>query len=101
MSQTVSADDGQSRQRASKHEATGTDTEMTFPTSVPPHVAGAGSPAVGHLSSLTGAEETKVFAASEVSARSKCIAIDLAEAYDFCLGNGFYVDATQKPPARR
>ncbi|MGA7996026.1 MAG: S-formylglutathione hydrolase [Bradyrhizobium sp.] len=98
-----------------KHASRETGTGMTFSVYVPPHQAGAKLPAVWYLSGLTCthanvtekgefrqacAELGLIFVAPDTSPRGEGVPGDPAGAYDFGLGAGFYVDATQAPFAR-
>lgn len=98
-----------------KHASTATGTDMTFSVYVPPHAPGAKLPVVWYLSGLTCthanvtekgeyrracAELGLIFVAPDTSPRGEGVADDEAGAYDFGLGAGFYVDATQEPFAR-
>ena len=98
-----------------KHASTATGTEMTFSVFVPPHAAGAKLPVVWYLSGLTCthanvtdkgefraacAELGLIFVAPDTSPRGEGVADDPEGAYDFGLGAGFYVNATQPPFAR-
>lgn len=98
-----------------KHVSTATGTEMTFSVFVPPHRDGAKLPVVWYLSGLTCthanvtdkgefrnacAELGLIFVAPDTSPRGEGVADDSEGAYDFGLGAGFYVDATQAPFAR-
>lgn len=95
-----------------KHQSSATGTEMTFSVFVPPHEAGAKLPVVWFLSGLTCthanvtekgdfrqacAELGLIFVAPDTSPRGEGVPDDPAGAYDFGLGAGFYVDATQAP----
>jgi len=95
-----------------KHASTATGTDMTFSVYVPPHDAGATLPVVWYLSGLTCthanvtdkgeyrrlcAELGLIFVAPDTSPRGEGVADDPDGAYDFGLGAGFYVDATQHP----
>ena len=88
---------------------------MTFSVYVPPHAGGARLPVVWYLSGLTCthanvtekgefrsacAELGLIFVAPDTSPRGEGVPGDPANAYDFGLGAGFYVDATQEPFAR-
>jgi S-formylglutathione hydrolase len=88
---------------------------MTFSVYVPPQQSGAKMPVVWYLSGLTCthanvtekgefrkacAEFGLIFVAPDTSPRGEGVPGDPAGAYDFGLGAGFYVDATQKPFAR-
>ena len=98
-----------------KHASHETGTDMTFSVYVPPHPDGARLPVVWYLSGLTCthanvtekgefrrpcAELGLIFVAPDTSPRGEGVPGDPANAYDFGLGAGFYVDATQQPFAR-
>jgi S-formylglutathione hydrolase len=85
---------------------------MTFSVFVPAHTPGARLPVVTYLSGLTCthanvtekgefraacAEFGLIFAAPDTSPRGEDVAGDPANSYDFGLGAGFYVDATEQP----
>jgi S-formylglutathione hydrolase len=95
-----------------KHASAATGTDMTFSVFVPPHAEGAKLPVVWYLSGLTCthanvtekgefrracAELGLIFVAPDTSPRGEGVPDDPAAAYDFGLGAGFYVDATQAP----
>lgn len=95
-----------------KHASVETGTEMSFSVFVPPHAEGAKLPVVWYLSGLTCthanvtekgefrracAELGLIFVAPDTSPRGEGVPDDPTEAYDFGLGAGFYVDATQAP----
>ncbi|SDD52288.1 S-formylglutathione hydrolase [Sphingomonas sp. YR710] len=95
-----------------KHASTSTGTDMTFGVYVPPHAEGATLPVVWYLSGLTCthanvtekgefrracAELGLIFVAPDTSPRGEGVPDDPAGAYDFGLGAGFYVDATEAP----
>jgi len=95
-----------------KHASRETKTTMTFSVYVPPHQDDAKLPVVWYLSGLTCthanvtekgefrracAELGLVFVAPDTSPRGEGVPGDSAGAYDFGLGAGFYVDATQAP----
>ena len=95
-----------------RHASAATGTDMTFSVFVPDHAAGARLPVVWYLSGLTCthanvtdkgeyrracAELGLIFVAPDTSPRGEGVADDPAGAYDFGLGAGFYVDATQAP----
>jgi len=97
-----------------KHASRETKTTMTFSVYVPAHQAGAKLPVVWYLSGLTCthanvtekgefrracAQLGLVFVAPDTSPRGEGVPGDPASAYDFGLGAGFYVDATQPPYA--
>ncbi len=98
-----------------RHASAETGTDMTFSVYVPPHRDGAKLPVVWYLSGLTcthanvtekgeflaaSAELGLIFVAPDTSPRGEKVPGDPAGAYDFGLGAGFYVDATQEPFAR-
>jgi S-formylglutathione hydrolase len=98
-----------------KHSSRETKTEMTFSVFVPPHQDGAKLPVVFYLSGLTCthanvtekgeyraacAELGLIFVAPDTSPRGDGVPGDPANAYDFGLGAGFYVDATEEPYAK-
>jgi S-formylglutathione hydrolase len=95
-----------------KHASAATGTDMTFSVYVPDHRAGVRLPVVWYLSGLTCthanvtekgefrracAELGLIFVAPDTSPRGEGVADDPDGAYDFGLGAGFYVDATQPP----
>jgi S-formylglutathione hydrolase len=95
-----------------KHASRETKTGMTFSVYVPPHQDGAKLPVVWYLSGLTCthanvtekgefrnacAELGLILVAPDTSPRGEGVPGDAANAYDFGLGAGFYVDATQVP----
>ncbi len=95
-----------------KHTSAETGTEMTFSVYVPDHAPGAKLPVIWYLSGLTCthanvtekgefrracAEHGLIFVAPDTSPRGEGVADDAEGAYDFGLGAGFYVDATEKP----
>lgn len=97
-----------------RHASRETGTEMTFSVFVPPHAPGAKLPVVWYLSGLTCthanvmekgefrracAELGLIFVAPDTSPRGEGVADDPDSAWDFGLGAGFYVDATQAPYA--
>ena len=100
-------------QHVVKHASDATATEMTFSVFVPPQAdRGGPCPVVWYLSGLTCthanvtekgeyrracAELGLVFVAPDTSPRGAGVPDDPAAAYDFGLGAGFYVDATQAP----
>lgn len=98
-----------------KHASRETGTDMTFSVYVPPHQGAAKLPIVWYLSGLTCthanvtekgeyrkacAELGLIFVAPDTSPRGEGVPGDPAGAYDFGLGAGFYVDATQPPFSR-
>jgi S-formylglutathione hydrolase len=97
-----------------RHRSAATDTDMTFSVFVPEHAEGETLPVVWYLSGLTCthanvtekgeyrracAEHRLIFVAPDTSPRGEGVPDDPAGAYDFGLGAGFYVDATQTPYA--
>lgn len=95
-----------------RHHSRETQTGMTFSVYVPPHQDGAKLPAVWYLSGLTCthanvtekgefrkacAQLGLIFIAPDTSPRGEGVPGDAAGSYDFGLGAGFYVDATQAP----
>jgi S-formylglutathione hydrolase len=99
-----------------RHASAETGTEMTFSVFLPPQAeVGAKLPVVWYLSGLTCthanvtekgeyrrtcAELGLILVAPDTSPRGEDVPDDPAGAYDFGLGAGFYVDATQQPFAR-
>jgi S-formylglutathione hydrolase len=98
-----------------RHASQATGTDMVFSVYVPPHADGAKLPVVWYLSGLTCthanvtekgefrkacAELGLIFVAPDTSPRGPDVPGDPNNAYDFGLGAGFYVDATQEPFAR-
>jgi S-formylglutathione hydrolase len=98
-----------------KHASASTDTDMTFSVFVPDHAPGTKLPVVWYLSGLTCthanvtekgefraacAELGLIFVAPDTSPRGEGVPDDAGGAYDFGLGAGFYVDATQAPFAQ-
>lgn len=99
-------------QGAYRHKSNVTNTEMTFSVFVPPHAEGVRLPVVWYLSGLTCthanvtekgefraacAELGLIFVAPDTSPRGEGVPDDPEQAYDFGLGAGFYVDATEAP----
>jgi S-formylglutathione hydrolase len=97
------------------HQSTATGTGMTFSVYVPPHPAGAMLPVIWYLSGLSCthanvtdkgdyrracAELGLIFVAPDTSPRGEDVPDDPDGAYDFGLGAGFYVDATEEPFAQ-
>jgi S-formylglutathione hydrolase len=95
-----------------KHVSAVTGGEMKFSVFVPPHAEGAKLPVVWYLSGLTCthanvtdkgeyrricAELGLIFVAPDTSPRGEDVPDDGEGAYDFGLGAGFYVNATQAP----
>ena len=95
-----------------KHVSIATGTEMTFSVFVPTQAEGRKLPIVWYLSGLTCthanvtekgefrracADLGLIFIAPDTSPRGDDVPDDPAGAYDFGLGAGFYVDATEAP----
>lgn len=95
-----------------RHASRETRTDMTFSVYVPPHRDGEKLPVVWYLSGLTctHANVTEkgefrrscaklglIFVAPDTSPRGDNVPGDPSNAYDFGLGAGFYVDATEEP----
>jgi S-formylglutathione hydrolase len=95
-----------------KHQSSATGTGMTFSVYVPPRHGDAKLPVVWYLSGLTCthanvtekgefrkscAEQGVILVAPDTSPRGDGVPGDPANAYDFGLGAGFYLDATQPP----
>ncbi|NNC47305.1 MAG: S-formylglutathione hydrolase [Sphingomonas sp.] len=95
-----------------EHASTSTGTEMVFSVFVPEHEEGARLPVLWYLSGLTCthanvtekgefraacAEHGIIFVAPDTSPRGEGVPDDSAGAWDFGLGAGFYVDATEPP----
>ena len=95
-----------------RHASSSTGTDMTFSVFVPDYRAGEQLPVVWYLSGLTCthanvtekgefraacAELGLIFVAPDTSPRGEGVPDDPAGSYDFGLGAGFYVDATQAP----
>ena len=98
-----------------RHASDMTGTDMTFSVFVPDHAEGAKLPVVWYLSGLTCthanvtekgeyrracAELGLIFVAPDTSPRGEGVPDDSEAAFDFGLGAGFYVDATEDPFAR-
>ena len=97
------------------HASVETGTTMTFSVFVPDHKPGTKLPVVWYLSGLTCthanvtekgeyrracSELGLIFVAPDTSPRGDGVADDPEGAYDFGLGAGFYVDATEAPFAQ-
>ena len=95
-----------------RHASVATGTDMTFSVFVPDSATAALLPVVWYLSGLTCthanvtdkgeyrracAELGLIFVAPDTSPRGEGVPDDAEGAYDFGLGAGFYVDATQAP----
>ena len=102
-------------QRVYSHASSATGTEMVFSAFIPHHSPGQKMPVVWYLSGLTCthanvtekgeyraacAELGLIFIAPDTSPRGEGVPDDPEGAYDFGLGAGFYVDATQTPFAK-
>jgi S-formylglutathione hydrolase len=98
-----------------RHTSSTTGTEMTFSVFVPPHAPGVKLPVIWYLSGLTCthanvtdkgefrracAKLGLIFVAPDTSPRGEGVADDAEGSYDFGLGAGFYVNATQAPFAQ-
>ncbi len=95
-----------------RHASTATGTDMTFAVYVPPQAASGPVPVFWFLSGLTCSHENAMVKAGmqehasrlgmmvvlpDTSPRGEGVADDPEGAYDFGLGAGFYVNATQEP----
>jgi S-formylglutathione hydrolase len=95
-----------------KHASSSTGTEMTFSVFVPEHAPGAKLPVVWYLSGLTCTHANVtdkgefraacavlglILVAPDTSPRGEGVADDPDGAWDFGLGAGFYVNATEEP----
>src|SRR5919107_1663571 len=105
------------RQLVVRHRSAATSTDMTFSIFLPPQAeGGAKLPVVWYLSGLTCthvnvtekgeyraacAELGLIFVAPDTSPRGEGVPDDPAAGYDFGLGAGFYVDATQEPWSKK
>ncbi len=98
-----------------RHGSSATGTAMTFSVFVPNHPPGMKLPVIWYLSGLTCthanvtekgefrracAELGLIFVAPDTSPRGEGVADDAEGSYDFGLGAGFYVNATEEPYAR-
>jgi len=98
-----------------RHTSAATSTDMTFAVYVPPHPAGARLPLVWYLSGLSCTHANVmekgeyreacarlglILVAPDTSPRGAAVPDDASGAYDFGLGAGFYVDATELPFAQ-
>jgi S-formylglutathione hydrolase len=98
-----------------KHASSATGTDMAFSVFVPDHAPGATLPVIWYLSGLTCTHANVtdkgefraacvqlglIFVAPDTSPRGEGVADDPEGAYDFGLGAGFYVNATQDPFAK-
>ena len=95
-----------------RHTSAATGTDLVFSVFVPPHEVRATLPVVWYLSGLTCthanvtekgefraacAELGLIFVAPDTSPRGEGVPDDPDGSYDFGLGAGFYVNATQQP----
>ncbi|MEL6857587.1 MAG: S-formylglutathione hydrolase [Pseudomonadota bacterium] len=95
-----------------RHASAATQTDMVYSIFVPDHAPGTKLPVLWYLSGLTCthanvtekgeyrracAEHGIIFVAPDTSPRGDGVPDDPDQAYDFGLGAGFYVDATQAP----
>ena len=102
-------------QCAYQHQSSETGTPMRFAAFVPPQADKQPVPVVWYLSGLTCTEENftvkggaqrvaaelgLLLVAPDTSPRGDTVPTDPAGSYDFGLGAGFYVDATQEPWSR-
>jgi S-formylglutathione hydrolase len=107
---TARAHDG--TQGVYAHDSIATGTAMTFSVYVPPLAQGQRAPVLWYLSGLTCthanvtdkgefrqacADHGIAFIAPDTSPRGEGVADDPDGAWDFGLGAGFYVDATEEP----
>lgn len=98
-----------------RHGSTQTSTPMRFAAFVPPQAAAGPVPVMWFLSGLTCTEDNftskagaqrmaaelgLMLIAPDTSPRGDGVPDDAEKAYDFGLGAGFYVDATQEPWAQ-
>ena len=98
-----------------RHASSETGTMMRFAAFVPPQARQSPSPIVWYLSGLTCTEENftvkagaqriaaelgLLVIAPDTSPRGHAVPLDPAGSYDFGLGAGFYVDATEQPWSR-
>ena len=103
------------RQLVVRHASAATGTDMTFSIFLPPQAERGAVPLVWYLSGLTCthanvtdkgeyraacAELGLAFVAPDTSPRGDGVPDDPDAAWDFGLGAGFYVDATEEPWAR-
>jgi S-formylglutathione hydrolase len=101
-------------QRFFRHESSAIGLPMRFSVFIPPHADGQRLPALFYLAGLTcneetfmtkagaqrfAAEEGVILIAPDTSPRGANVPGE-AEAWDFGVGAGFYLDATQEPWAR-
>ena len=99
-------------QHVVRHHSLATGTDMTFSVFVPPQAEAGPCPVIWYLSGLTCthanvtekgeyraacAEHGILFVAPDTSPRGEGVPDDPEGAWDFGLGAGFYVDATEQP----
>ncbi|HEY1411773.1 MAG TPA: S-formylglutathione hydrolase [Rhodopila sp.] len=102
-------------QHVFRHRSEATGTDMRFAAFVPPQAEAGKRPVVWFLAGLTCTEENftvkagaqrvaaelgLILIAPDTSPRGEGVPDDPDAAYDFGLGAGFYLDATQEPWAR-
>jgi S-formylglutathione hydrolase len=102
------------RQLVVKHASSSTGTDMTFSIFLPPQAEDGACPVLWYLSGLTCthanvtekgeyraacARHGLIFVAPDTSPRGEGVPGDPAGGWDFGLGAGFYVDATEEPYA--
>jgi S-formylglutathione hydrolase len=95
-----------------RHASSSTGTDLVFSMFMPEHQPGARLPVLWYLSGLTCthanvtekgefraacAEQGIIFVAPDTSPRGEGVPDDSEGAWDFGLGAGFYVDATERP----
>lgn len=101
------------RQLVVRHASAATGTDMTFSVFLPPQAEGGGKlPVIWYLSGLTCThanvtekgeyraactEHGIIFVAPDTSPRGEGVPDDSEGSWDFGLGAGFYVDATERP----
>ena len=100
------------RQLVVKHASISTSTDMTFSIFLPPQAESGPCPVLWYLSGLTCthanvtekgeyraacAQHGIIFVAPDTSPRGEGVPDDAEGAYDFGLGAGFYIDATEEP----
>ena len=98
-----------------RHDSAATGTSMTFSAFVPDHAPGTKLPILWYLSGLTCTHANVtdkgeyraacgdagiIFIAPDTSPRGEDVPDDPEKAWDFGLGAGFYVDATEAPWSR-
>jgi len=103
------------RQGVIRHASASTGTDMTFSIFIPDHAPGEKLPVIWYLSGLTCthanvtdkgeyrkacADSGVIFVAPDTSPRGEGVPDDAERAWDFGIGAGFYVTATQEPWAK-